>query len=75
MPRSQLGAHAGVIIELDLATAEATNDLPAVSRGEFIQFFSSHRFYGPQFSRMRDETLRLDRKHSGDFSLHGREIV
>ena len=72
--RLRFGSDAGVIVEFNLAPAEATHDAPAAIGGELSQFILRHRPQDPELCRMRDENLRLDRKRGGDFRSESRQM-
>ena len=72
--RLRFGSDAGVIVEFNLPSTEATDDAPAAIGGELSQFILRHRPQDPELCRMRDENLRLNRKHGGDFRSESRQM-
>src|SRR5438093_12145053 len=63
-PRLQLqfSALARVIVKFDLASPKATHHTPAMALSKISNFRLGHFSQNPQFRRLRDEVLGLDRE-------------
>jgi hypothetical protein len=60
-------ARPGVIVKLDLPSAQAGNHAPAVIERKFFNLLGRHRFQSRELGRMSDETFWLDREDAHDF--------
>ena len=57
----------GVVVKLDLSSAEPGDSAPAVIQGKSFKLIERHRFQSRQLGRMSDETFRSGRQDPCDF--------
>ena len=57
----------GVVVKLDLSSAEPGDSAPAVIQGKLVKLIGRHRFQSRELGRMSDETFWLDREDAHDF--------
>jgi hypothetical protein len=66
--------YAGVVIELDLPSADTADYAPAVFARDIPQFIAGQSAHDPQLGRMGDEILWLDREHARNLLDHSRQL-
>ena len=57
----------GVVVKLDLSSAEPGDSAPAVIQRKLFKLIGRHRFQSRELGRMSDETFWLDREDAHDF--------
>ena len=57
----------GVVVKLDLSSAEPGDDAPSVIQGKPFKLIERHRFQSRELGRVSDETFRSGRENARDF--------
>jgi hypothetical protein len=66
---------ARVVVKLDLPSADAANDPPAMLPRQVAQFLSRERAHDPQLRRMGHEILGFHREHPRNLRNHRRKLL